>query len=105
MSKKQDQGPTTFPEKWNKLIGKMPEFKDTADAASLDDLKKIIVTAEGNLFVIEKEKEADTKLNAAKELVKDYSAGYAEASKFLVAKIKYALFLMEGKGSDLDNRE
>jgi hypothetical protein len=44
MSKKDDQRPTTFPEKWNKLIDKMPEFKDAADAASLDDLKKIIIT-------------------------------------------------------------
>jgi hypothetical protein len=103
MSKKDDQAPTTFPEKWLKIIGKLPEFKDTADAASADDLKKIIVTCEGNIYTTEQEKAADVKLTGAKELVKEYSESYRDAIKAQTAKIKYALFLLEGKGVKLDN--
>ena len=97
--------PTMFPEKWAKVLKELPEFKDTADAASTDDLKKIIITCEGNIYTIEKEKDDDTKLNAAKDLVKEYSAPYRDAVKAQTAKIKYALFLLEGKGVDLDNKD
>lgn len=97
--------PTTFPDKWAKVLKDMPEYKDTADASSVEDLKKIIVTCEGNIYTIEQEKDADTKLTGAKELVKEYSAPYRDAVKVQTAKIKYALFLLEGKGVDLDNQE
>jgi predicted alternative tryptophan synthase beta-subunit len=103
--KKDDQAPTTFPEKWYKVISKLPEFKDTADAASVDDLKKIVVESEGNIFSIEHEMAEDIKLNGAKELVKEYSSAYRDGIKAQTAKIKYALFLLEGKGVDLDSRE
>ncbi len=105
MSKKDDSNPVTFPEKWNKILKDLPEFKDTADAASTDDLKKIIVQCEGNIYTIEKEKEADQKLTSAKELVKEYTAPYRDAVKVQTAKVKYALFLLEGKGVDLDNKD
>lgn len=95
----------SFPEKWAKVIKELPEFKDTADAASTEDLKKIIVTSEGNIFNIEKEKEADVKLNAAKELVKDHSAPYRDAAKVQMAKVKYALFLLEGKGVEIGDKQ
>lgn len=97
--------PVTFPEKWAKVLKDLPEFKENADAASTEDLKKIIVTSEGNIYTIEKEKDDDTKLNAARELVKEYSAPYRDAAKVQMAKIKYALFLLEGKGEDLDNKD
>jgi hypothetical protein len=105
MSKKDGQAPLSFPEKWSKVIEKLPEFKDTADAASVDDLKKMIVTCEGNIYTIEQEKSEDVKLNGAKDLVKEYSEPYRDALKVQTAKIKYALFLMEGKGVDLDNKD
>jgi len=105
MSKKDGQTPVTFPEKYAKVIDKMPEFKDIAEAAGVDDLKKIIVTCEGNLYTIEKEKEDDIKLSGAKEFVKEYSEPYRDAAKAQTAKIKYALFLLEGKGVDLNNKD
>lgn len=105
MSKKDGQAPVSFPEKYAKVIEKLPEFKDTADAASVDDLKKIIVTCEGNIYTIDQEKDADVKLNGAKELVKEYSEPYRDALKVQTAKIKYALFLLEGKGVDLNNKD
>lgn len=97
--------PVTFPEKWAKVLKDLPEFKENADASSSDDLKKIIVTSEGNIYTIEKEKEENTHLNAAKDLVKEYSAPYRDAIKVQTAKIKYALFLLEGKGEELDNKD
>lgn len=105
MSKKQDDSPVTFPEKWAKVLKDLPEFKETADASSSEDLKKIILSCEGNIYTIDKEKVMDHKLNGAKELVKEYSAPYRDALKVQTAKIKYALFLLEGKGEDLDDQD
>lgn len=105
MSKKDDKDPTTFPEKYAKVLKDLPEFKDVADAADTDELKKIIITSEGNIYTIEKEKDEDAKLNGAKELAKEYAAPYRDAAKVQMAKIKYALFLLEGKGVDLDNKD
>jgi hypothetical protein len=100
-----NQDPVTFPEKWAKVLKDLPEFKDTADAASTDELKKIIVNCEGNIYTIENEKEKDEKLNAAKELVKEMSAPYRDAAKVQMAKIKYALFLLDGKGVEVGDKE
>lgn len=105
MSDSDDNMPVTFPEKWVKVLGKMPEFKETADAASTEELKKIVVTCEGNIYTIEKEREADAKLNSAKELVKEFSAPYNDAIKYQTVKVKYAMFLLDGKGVSIDNRE
>ncbi len=58
MSNKEESELHIFPEKWAKVIKELPEFKDVADSASADDLKKIIVLSEGNIYTIEKEKEA-----------------------------------------------
>jgi hypothetical protein len=104
MSKKDGSVPVSFPEKWEKVIAKLPEFKDTADASSVEDLKKIVVQCEGNIYSLDQEKDADVKLNGAKELVKEYSEPYRDAIKVQTAKVKYALFLLEGKGVDLDNK-
>ena len=100
-----DSMPVTFPEKWLKVLKEMPEFKDTADSSSTEDLKRIVVTCEGNIYTIEKEKDADVKLNSAKELVKEFSAPYRDAIKAQTVKVKYAMFLLEGKGINLDNKD
>lgn len=100
-----NQEMVVFPEKWAKILKDLPEFKEIADAASVEDLKKMIVTSEGNIYTIEKEKEQDVKLNAAKELVKEHSAPYRDAIKVQIAKIKYSLFLLEGKGEDVGSSQ
>ena len=87
------------------MIKKMPEFKDTADAAGVEDLKqRIIVDCEGNIYTVNKEEEADTKLSAGREMVKEMSAPYRDAKKLQQAKIQYALLCLESKGVDLDNK-
>ena len=100
-----DNQEVVFPEKWAKVLKDLPEFKDTADAASVEDLKKMIVTSEGNIYVIEQEKANDVKLNAAKELVRDHSAPYRQAINVQTAKIKYALFLLDEKGERVGSTE
>ena len=95
---------TSLPKKWDDLIKKMPEFKDTADAASIEELKKIIVECEGNLYTVNKEQDADAKLSAAREMVKEMSEPYRDAKKVQQAKIQYALLCLESKGVDLDNK-
>jgi hypothetical protein len=105
MSKKDQDGPTTFPEKWMKVLKELPEYKETADSASPEELKKIIVMSEGNIYTIEKEKDADIKLNATRDLIKELAAPYRDAVKVQTAKVKYALFLLEGKGVNIDNTE
>lgn len=105
MTKKDDNDPVTFPEKYAKVLKNLPEFKDIADAASAEELKKIIVTCEGNMYTIEKEQDSDIKLTAAKELASELSGPYSDAKKVQKAKIQYALFLLEGKGVELDNKD
>ena len=92
---------TSLPKKWDDMIKKMPDFKDEADAASEEELRKIIVACEGNIFTVNKEQDADVKLGAAKEMVKELSASYREAKKVQTAKIQYALLCLESKGVDL----
>jgi hypothetical protein len=106
MGKKAASGPlTSLPKKWDDLIKAMPEFKEAADSADVDGLKKIIVECEGNLYTVGKEEDADAKLTAAREMVKDMSAPYRDAKKHQQAKIQYALLCLESKGVDLDNKE
>lgn len=90
-----------FPKKWQKIIDSLPEFKESADASSVEDLENIIIMCEGNIYNIEGEKLKDAKLTAAKELVKDLSGGYRDAMKAQTAKLKYALHLIESKGKEL----
>jgi hypothetical protein len=102
-NKNKDTDGSFFPEKWS---NKLPTgFADEADAMDADQLKSLIVMSESNIYEIEKERENDVKLNAAKELVKEISGPYNDAVKTQTAKVKYALFLLEGKGIDLSNRD
>lgn len=91
-----DDSPNFFPEK---LLKKLPTgFSDDADAMSEEDLKKTIIASENNIANIEKEKENDAKLNAAKSIVQDLNTPYREAKNAQSAKIKYCIFLLKNKG-------
>lgn len=104
-NKNNDATSTTFPKKYQKIIDSLPEFKDKAEAADQEELNEIIVKCEGNIFNVEKAKEEDVKLNATKDLLKDLSSGYKDAIKEQTARIKYCLFLLEGKGKELGDKE
>jgi hypothetical protein len=73
-----------------KVIAKLPSgFVDDAAAMSPDELRQCIVDATANMERIQSEQEADEKLTGAKELVRDYSAGYKEARAAQAAKVSY----------------
>jgi hypothetical protein len=92
-----------FPEKWAKVLKEIPEFKDTADAADVDELKKIIVQSEGNIYTIEKDKSANPRINAAKEIIKEEGQPYRDAIRVQTAKIKYAVFRLSEKGIEIES--
>ena len=105
MGKKDNSGPlTSLPKKWDDLIKKMPEFKDTADSADVDGLKKIIVECEGNLYTVTKAEDADVQLTVTRERSKELAEPYRDAKKHQQAKIQYALLCLESKGVDLDTK-
>lgn len=91
-----------FPEKWLKKIS---HWIDTANAMSEEDLKKSIVECEGNIYTIEKEKEASVEIKAAKDVLKEVGGPFRDAKTVQTAKIKYALYLLENRGMNLDNQE
>jgi hypothetical protein len=94
---KQQETDNVFPKKWEKHLP--TGFQ--ADAEALDEaaLKKMIIECENNANVVEREKDADEKLTAAKELVKDLASGYRDAIKSQQAKIQMCLFLLEQRGA------
>jgi len=94
---------TEFPKKW---LDKMPEgFADSANSMSEEELKRVIVESEGNIYTIEADKDKDPKLNGAKEIMQSLGKPYREAKACQTAKIKYACFLLESRGVDLDHTE
>lgn len=100
-----EEMPSTFPKKWARVLKEMPEFKEICESASTEDLKKIIITSEGNVSTIEKAKSENVKINAAKEIIKDESGPFKDALKCQMTKIKYAIFLLEGRGVEVGDKE
>ena len=85
-----------------KVLKDMPEFVETAMAASSDELKAIVLRSEQYICETEKAKQEDAELLKHREFVKEASAPYKETLKFLNAKIKYAIHLLQEKGENLE---
>lgn len=66
-------------------------FVDNAKDLNLDEATTLLVESEKKLRLIKEEKEADEKLNAAKAIAKDLSAGYTSAAAYEKAKISFLL--------------
>lgn len=81
-----------------KLLSKLNGFDDKAQSMSSDELKKELVNCECTIVQFEKDKEADTKLTAAKEEVKELASVYNETIKEHEAKIKYIVYVLEERG-------
>lgn len=85
-----------FPKKW---ANKLPDgFEDTVASLASEDVKDKILKCEETLMTIEKEMDADEKLAALKESVKDLAGGYREAMNCEKAKIKYLMHLRAERG-------
>lgn len=96
-----DEEKDEFPAKWKKVLEKTG-FMEEAEAMDEEDLKKTVYQCEGNIYTIEKSKKENAKLQAAREIAKEEAKPYSEAKKFQTAKINYCLYLLEGKGVDLE---
>jgi membrane protein involved in colicin uptake len=66
-------------------------FVDNAKDLNLDQATELLVEAEKKLRQIKEERAADEKLNAAKAIAKDLSAGYTSAAAYEKAKIQFLL--------------
>lgn len=85
-----------FPKKW---ASKLPDgFQDTVSSMPSDEVKEKILKCEETLMTIEKEMDADEKLAALKESVKDLAGGYRDAMNCEKAKIKYLMFMRAERG-------
>jgi hypothetical protein len=93
---------TTFPQKWSK---KLPDgWSEMANSMKEDELKKVILECESSLYDNERAKEADAKLQKAKEEAKEAGAVYKDTKDTQTAKIKYALYVLEERGITLERK-
>jgi hypothetical protein len=66
-------------------------FVDNAENLNEDEAAVLIIESEQKIRLIKEEKAADDKLNAAKAIVKDLSAGYNSALSYEKSKISFLL--------------
>lgn len=66
-------------------------FIDNGENLNEDEAAALLVEAEKKIRLIKEEKAADEKLAAAKNIVKDLSAGYNSALQYEKAKISFLL--------------
>lgn len=95
-----DNNTTTFPQKWSK---KLPTgWSDIANSMKEEELKKVILECESAIYDNERAREADAKLQQAKDEVKELGLVYKETKDTETAKIKCALYILEERGVTLD---
>jgi hypothetical protein len=83
-----------------KLIKKLPTgFVDEAARLGDAELKAAVIQSEVNIREVERERDADEKLQGAKALVKDLGGPYRDAVGAQRAKIAYLMHLMEERGT------
>ena len=108
MSKQSDNsvvgvGLANLPKKYNKMCKDNKEFLEIAEAASVEELKKIILIAESNIKEIEKSIEESQEIQSAREVLGELVGPYKDGKKMQTFKIKVALCLMEDKGTIMSN--
>ncbi len=85
-----------FPEKLLKKVP--PDFVSAASSMSVDELKKVLVECEAELYNIDKERDADEQLTAAKNVAKDLGKGYRDVKVPVSAKLKYTMYMLDSRG-------
>lgn len=86
----------------NKMIktveSEMPEFVSEVSGLAVDALEDRLVQLVRNMGEVNKAKEEDEGLAAAREAAKQANAPYVEAKKAIRLKIDYLLHLSDEKG-------
>lgn len=96
--KKSDSGDdldTGFNPKYAKLLG---DWMSSADSYDTDELKKTIVDTQKAISDTEKDLEADERLNALKEEIKELSSAYRDVAKREQAKSMYCVHILRTRG-------
>lgn len=87
-----------LPDKWAKLIKKMPEWASAAESKNTEELEREVLKQQGVITDMEFEMANDAKLIAVTEelkiLRKDYRDTIAEAQ----ARSAYCLYLLRSRG-------
>jgi len=88
-----------FPEKYKKKLDNFAQgYMDNVDSSDTEEIKKLILSSERNLYEIEYEKDNNPKILKMKEDLKAEMSPFTEAKHTETAKIKYCLFTLEGRG-------
>ncbi len=88
-----------FPNKYLTKLNNLAEgFVETAQAADTEELKKIILTSERNIYEIEYERDNNASIIKMKEELKEATAPFNEARGVETAKVKFALWTLENRG-------
>lgn len=85
-----------FPKKWARFLP--TGFEDNVNSMDDVEMESNIITCEKSINSTEKEMENDSKLNGARDLVKDFSQGYRDVINTQRAKIKFIIYTMESRG-------
>ena len=81
--------------KWSKILS--DTYVSTNITLSEEEASKKLIEAQFAIKQINEEKEEDTQLSSAREIVKELGAGYAAASKHEKAKVEFLLEVIEGR--------
>lgn len=85
-----------FPEKYMKKLNTFAQgYVESVESANTDEIKRLILSSEKNLYDIEHEKDNNANLSKLKEDLKEVMAPYAEARQTETAKIKYCLWTLD----------
>jgi hypothetical protein len=81
--------------KWEKILS--DTYVSTNLNLSEEEATAKLIEAQFAIKQIGQEKEDDTQLSSAKEIVKELGAGYSAASKHEKAKVEFLLEIIEGR--------
>jgi hypothetical protein len=88
-----------FPQKHIKKLNEFAQgYIESVEIATTEEIKKFILSSEQNIYEIEHEMENNSNLLKLKEQLKEASGPFTEAKSTETAKIKYCLFVLEGRG-------
>jgi len=81
--------------KWEKILS--DTYVSTNLSLSEEEATAKLIEAQFAIKQINQEKEDDTQLSSAREIVKELGAGYSAASKHEKAKVEFLLEIIEGR--------
>lgn len=91
-----------FPKKFYKVLN--PEFTDAVQAMTKEEIQSKILQAEENIYMIDAAMSDDEELLKAKEHLKELGISYKEGKLKENSIIKYCLWVLEERGTELGTK-